>query len=145
MEFLPVEEDCREPYAAYAAAVEAGDAARAIDMRVEVLRRHPFVRQAAETTSTHAVHSFSSRGFSLNIVAFVKWLRKPEGRVFRDRAGGMSDDGLYTISALMRVRDEADGCIVVVSSCSLFLRVRCFFVLLLMQLLCVCGAYTLCQ
>lgn len=38
----------------------------------------------------------------MKVYAFNRWLRTEEGRPFLKRAGGPSDDGLYTISAVLR-------------------------------------------
>merc|ERR1712136_544350 len=40
--------------------------------------------------------------FRLNIRTFNQWLKSKDGKVFAKQAGGPSDDGIYTISALLR-------------------------------------------
>ena len=97
MEFLEVEEGAvRAAYEAHLAAPHD------VEGVVAVLRAHPFVKETAVVTVELPAHVFTLSGFSLNVKAFMKWLNTPSGRPFKARAGGFSDDGLYTISRLLR-------------------------------------------
>ena len=78
-----------------------GDGAAAL---VGVLRAHPFVA-VSEGVSDLGVDvggTVSATHFRINISAFRKWLKTLEGAPFAKEAGGPSDDGVYTISAVLR-------------------------------------------
>lgn len=97
MELLSVERgEVAEAFAAHVAAPHD------VDTAVRVFELHPFVRRREPQTVVWADHTFAIVGYSLNIKAFAKWLKTPEGAPFKSKAGGMSDDGLYTVSPLLR-------------------------------------------
>jgi hypothetical protein len=88
-------------YAAYVASQDACNPEDSIRALEAVFRAHPFVKSAAARKITTATHSFLITGYSLNINAFRKWLKTAPPDV-RKTAGGMSDDGLYALSSLLR-------------------------------------------
>ena len=70
-----------------------------------VLRAHPFITSKGELPIKAlgaALGECIEETFRMNIGAFQRWLRRPEGVPFAKIAGGPSDDGLYTISAVLR-------------------------------------------
>ena len=71
---------------------------------LKLFEKHPYVRKLTkldfyEKCDDEAIcsHSFQVQGFALDIHKFSKWIRN-EGRQYRNIAGGVSDDGLYTLS-----------------------------------------------
>eukprot|EP00750_Incisomonas_marina_P028136 INCI648.4.p1 GENE.INCI648.4~~INCI648.4.p1 ORF type:complete len:583 (+),score=95.29 INCI648.4:189-1937(+) len=66
-----------------------------------LLVAHPFVK-AREVEHQTTDHRFHIVGFSCDVWSFRKWLKTPDGAPLKSKAGGVSDDGLYTLSALLR-------------------------------------------
>jgi len=82
---------------------------REIDAAIlETLRLHPFVEEkgapggAGKLDLGKDVGVCTEGHFRLNIRAFNQWLKTGEGRAFAREAGGPSDDGLYTVSPVLR-------------------------------------------
>ena len=61
---------------------------------VKKRRKLDFYKECDEATCSH---SFEVRGFSADAYKFAKWIRT-EGKQYKHIAGGVSDDGLYTLS-----------------------------------------------
>jgi hypothetical protein len=94
-------EAVQSAYAAYVASQDGSNPEDSIRALEALFRAHPFVKSAAPRTIVTATHSFVITGYSLNINAFRKWLKTAPASV-RKSAGGMSDDGLYALSSLLR-------------------------------------------
>ena len=69
---------------------------------LEILNSHPFVKKGGVEVTECPEHRFESRRFQLDVRGFQKWIRTEEGRGFKDIAGGVSDDALYTLSPMLR-------------------------------------------
>ena len=75
---------------------------------INVLRAHPFVNAHGRANDAPPLDLGDGLGlvrethYRLNINAFRKWLKLPEGEPFAREAGGPSDDGMYTLSAVLR-------------------------------------------
>ena len=90
-----------EKFAAFSA---AGTAAERDALLLEILEEHPFVKKGNIEVSERPQHRFEIRRFQLDVRKFQKWIQKDEvGKTFREIAGGVSDDGLYTLSPILRV------------------------------------------
>lgn len=74
-----------------------------------LLVKHPFIKARTSTHET-AAHTFDLVGFSCDVWRFRNWLKTADGKPFKAKAGGLSDDGLYTISSCCGRRCRA-GCI----------------------------------
>jgi len=102
---LPCEAPLVEPLRSLAKASSAEDRDAAI---LECLRLHPFVEVKAPQHGKDPqdfgppVGPCQEEHFRMNIRTFNKWLKTEEGRPFGKEAGGPSDDGIYTVSAVMR-------------------------------------------
>jgi len=68
---------------------------------IEILKAHPFIRPMEPTVLNYPEHRFTIQGYGLHLSKFRKWL-KNDGYKFKSVAGGVSDDGLYTVSPLLR-------------------------------------------
>ena len=77
---------------------------------VELFRKHPFVKKRTKLEfykgcdGAACSHSFEVYGFLVDAYKFSKWIRTGAGRQYKSIAGGVSDDGLYTLSEV-RVRE----------------------------------------
>eukprot|EP00939_MAST-03C_sp_MAST-3C-sp1_P002212 g2212.t1 len=82
------------------------DKGKIFDAKLTILREHPFVRAKSKQTigadNPLYEHAFDVYGFSCDVWKFRKWLRGKDGRPYLKLAGGPSDDGLYTLSAMIR-------------------------------------------
>ena len=77
--------------------------ASAIDEAIlSVLLAHPFVKAKKIETFHRGCHEFTVQGFICDVYKFRRWLKSKEGRPFAAEAGGPSDDGLYTVSPVIR-------------------------------------------
>jgi len=72
------------------------------------LRDHPFI-EVKGPQGGRAPFDFGAKlgncieeHFRMDVRGFQRWLRTEEGRPFLKQAGGPSDDGLYTVSAVLR-------------------------------------------
>lgn len=102
---LPCEEDLVPLLATLASAPSR---AQRDDAILEVLRAHPWVEAKGKPGGGPAadlggrIGAFKEEHFRLSLGAFRGWLKKPEGRGFAEGAGGPSDDGIYTLSGVLR-------------------------------------------
>ena len=101
-QLLPCEErDVQDMYEALLAKRAEKDVAGQLEAVVDLFHAHPFVRNTEPKVLDRPAHTFTVTGFSLNVRGFQKWL-KGHGRRFKGIAGGVSDDGLYTVSGVLR-------------------------------------------
>ncbi|CAE8724338.1 unnamed protein product, partial [Polarella glacialis] len=104
---LPCELSLVESLRALAEAVSVDEREKAV---LCVLRAHPFIEVKGRpgggvgdvNFGNEALGSAQEEHFRLNLGAFRRWLKDDEGRPFARGAGGPSDDGLYTLSAVLR-------------------------------------------
>lgn len=72
-------------------------------LHLKILNNHKFVRKQRMSEMRYKSHSFLCVKYTLNTSAFMKWTRRnSEGRKYRSKAGGFSDDGLYTVSTILQ-------------------------------------------
>ena len=91
----------QERFAAYVKTLHGDNTeARVVALRA-VFDAHPFVRHGLPRTVELPEHSFEVVGYSLNIAAFRKWLKTSDPKT-RSQFRGVSDDGLYALSSLLR-------------------------------------------
>jgi len=110
-ELLPCEHALLPALQVLAAAEDGGDHASRDAALVAVLREHPFVtvsksearaEAGAPVVAGEGLILQSAEHFRTNVRAFNKWLKTHEGKPYAKQAGGPSDDGLYTVSAVLR-------------------------------------------
>ena len=94
-----VDGEVKEAYEAYRKAETASDKH---ELLLKVLKMHPFVKERKPVDFKYPKHNVRVTGYVLNIDQFSKWLSSPEGKPFKTKAGGRSDDGLYTVSPVLR-------------------------------------------
>ena len=94
-----VDGEVKEAYEAYRKAETASDKH---ELLLKVLKMHPFVKERKPVDFKYPKHNVRVTGYVLNIDQFSKWLSSPEGKPFKTKAGGRSDDGLYTLSPVLR-------------------------------------------
>ena len=68
---------------------------------VDILVAHPFVKVKEPASVVRGDYTFETQGFALDIRKFQKYLKAEPA--LKKIAGGVSDDGLYTVSSLLRV------------------------------------------
>jgi len=100
---------CESKLLHLAQALAEADSCRSSDLAVlRILRAHPFVEVKGRPGGSpprdfgDGLGICSEEHFRLNIRTFNQWLKSKDGKVFAKQAGGPSDDGIYTISALLR-------------------------------------------
>ena len=74
---------------------------------LKLFRKHPYVRERkrldfyGQCDVATCSHSFQVYGFAVDTHKFAKWIKaggKDGGKQYKHIAGGVSDDGLYTLS-----------------------------------------------
>eukprot|EP00467_Chlorarachnion_reptans_P002231 CAMPEP_0114510054 /NCGR_PEP_ID=MMETSP0109-20121206/13568_1 /TAXON_ID=29199 /ORGANISM="Chlorarachnion reptans, Strain CCCM449" /LENGTH=546 /DNA_ID=CAMNT_0001689307 /DNA_START=1 /DNA_END=1641 /DNA_ORIENTATION=- len=100
---LPPSVEGREVQDAYKAYTTSSDVAERNSALLRFAIAHPFIQVKTPVTHIYKDHSVTITGYQLAIFKFRKWLTKDsEGRKYKSAAGGMSDDGLYTVSPMLR-------------------------------------------
>jgi hypothetical protein len=106
MPLLPCELNLERQLRVFSGAQTAEDRNAAV---IAILRQHPFVEvKGRPGVGGHdfdfgpGLGQVKEEHFRLNLNAFRRWLKCAEGRAFASNAGGPSDDGLYTVSAVLR-------------------------------------------
>ena len=94
-----VDGEVKEAYEAYCKAETASDKHALL---LKVVKMHPFVKERKPVYFKYLKHSVRVTGYVLDVWRFRKWLSSKAGREFKSKAGGMSDDGLYTVSPVLR-------------------------------------------
>ena len=124
MALLPMEQVLVPAVAAVAAARDRGDHETADRLTAEMLQAHALCKATARPSAPAGALpigvAVTQLELQLDVFRFGKWLRTDEGRPWLAIGKGPSDDGLYTVSQLLRthmprgvswfeVSDEASG------------------------------------
>eukprot|EP00466_Bigelowiella_natans_P000385 jgi/Bigna1/84912/estExt_fgenesh1_pg.C_10347 len=99
---LPSDIECENVCGAYSDFKKATTPDQRDKALVAFLNAHPFVQKKTPQVLDYEKHSIEITGFRLEIFKFRKWLNSKRGRPYKSVAGGMSDDGLYTVSPMLR-------------------------------------------
>jgi hypothetical protein len=106
MLLLPPEEALQPAIDAIAAAQARGSHSEVDRITVEMLRRHPLCKSTQRPPAPKGALPpgvvVEQQELQLDVSRFGKWLRTPEGRPWLAIGKGPSDDGLYTVSQLLR-------------------------------------------